>query len=101
MPTFNFCIFITFSLLFFLVLQLLQKGANPNLVDREGRTALIAAAHTGSVGVVEVLLDHKANIDHADGDGRTALAVCVLSDSLKNQLGKQNTCTIIIVVIRI
>ena len=72
MPTFNFCIFITFSLLFFLVLQLLQKGANPNLVDREGRTALIAAAHTGSV-----------------------------SDSLKNQLGKQNTCTIIIVVIRI
>lgn len=71
-----------------LVLQLLHKGADPNHVDKEGRTALIAAAHTGCVKTVEVLLDHDASVNHADSDGRTALSVCILSESLKNHLGK-------------
>ena len=72
----------------YIVLQLLQKGADLNHMDREGRTALIAAAHTGCVKTVEVLLDHKASVDHADSDGRTALAVCILSESLNNHLGE-------------
>ncbi|CAB4033294.1 sulfotransferase domain-containing [Paramuricea clavata] len=55
-------------------------------MDREGRTALIAAAHTGCVKTVEVLLDHEASVNHADSDGRTALAVCILSEFLKNHL---------------
>ena len=75
-------------LTFSVVLQLLQKGADPNHMDRDGRTALIAAAHTGCVKTVEVLLDHKAIVNHADGDGRTALAVCILSEALKNHPGK-------------
>lgn len=66
---------------------MLQKGADPNHMDKEGRTALIAAAYTGCVKTVEVLLDHGANVNHADGDGRTALAVCILSEPLKNHLG--------------
>lgn len=86
------CIFfICFPFCFFLynvVLQLLQKGADPNHMDRDGRTALIAAAYTGCVEVVEVLLDHGAHINHVDSDGRTALSVCVLLESSKNQLGE-------------
>lgn len=78
---------LTYNFLY-IVLQLLQKGADPNHMDREGRTALIASAHTGSVKTVEVLLDHEASVNHADSDGRTALAVCILSESLKNHLGK-------------
>ena len=70
------------------VLQLLQKGSDVNHMDREGRTALIAAAHTGCVEVVEVLLDYQANINHVDSDGRTALAVCVLSEASQSQLGE-------------
>ena len=67
---------------------MLQKGADPNHMDKEGRTALIAAAHTGCVETVEVLLDHGASVNHADSDGRTALSVCILSESLKNHQGK-------------
>jgi ankyrin repeat protein len=78
---------LTYNFLF-IVLQLLQKGADPNHMDREGRTSLIAAAHTGCVKTVEVLLDHEASVNHADSDGRTALAVCILSESLNNHLGK-------------
>lgn len=79
---------VTTFIIFPVVLQLLQKGADPNHMDREGRTALIAAAHTGCVKTIEVLLDHKASVNHADSDGRTALAVCILSESLKNHAGK-------------
>lgn len=81
----------------YLVLQLLQKGADPNHMDHEGRTALIASAHTGCVKTVEVLLDHKASVNHADSDGRTALAVCILSESSKNQLG-ENFLILIMVI---
>jgi hypothetical protein len=80
---------------------LLQKGADLNHVDREGRTALIAASHTGCVKTVEVLLDHEASVNHADSDGRTALAVCIMSESLNNHFGKNFSTPCKIMVVQI
>ncbi|KAJ8956111.1 hypothetical protein NQ318_016565 [Aromia moschata] len=57
---------------------LLQNGANVNLTDHEGRTALIAAAYMGHSEIVEHLLNFGADINHADADGRTALSVAAL-----------------------
>ena len=54
--------------------QLLSAGADPNLADNsEGFTALMFAAAEGKVGVVEVLLEHNADISLRDVDGDTAL----------------------------
>lgn len=49
-----------------------------NKTDCEGRTALIAAAYMGHSDIVETLLEFKADIDHQDNDGRTALSVAAL-----------------------
>lgn len=42
-------------------------------VKGEGVTPLIAAALHSHSGVVKVLLEHGANVDFTDGDGKTAL----------------------------
>ena len=56
------------------VRQLLSAGADPNLADNsEGFTALMFAAAEGQLGVVEVLLEHNADISLRDVDGDTAL----------------------------
>uniref|UniRef100_A0A8C9WVU1 Uncharacterized protein n=1 Tax=Sander lucioperca TaxID=283035 RepID=A0A8C9WVU1_SANLU len=44
----------------------------------KGRTPLIAAAYMGHHEAVEILLDHNAEVNLADGDGRTALSVAAL-----------------------
>ena len=51
---------------------LLEKGANPNLFDKStGKTALIAAAELGDGGMTHLLLQHKAEPQHQDRQGRT------------------------------
>ncbi|HHH36295.1 MAG TPA: hypothetical protein ENK48_05635 [Gammaproteobacteria bacterium] len=55
------------------VAALLEAGANPDLRDPAGRTALFWAASQGFSQVVELLLEHKADPDIRDGQGTTAL----------------------------
>jgi ankyrin repeat protein/tRNA A-37 threonylcarbamoyl transferase component Bud32 len=52
---------------------LLDKGADVNAKDREGRTALMWAASSGNVDIVKILLDAGADISAKNEDGETAL----------------------------
>ena len=52
---------------------LLDKGADVDELDNEGRTALHHAAQNGEVEVIKVLLDRGAEIDALDKDNRTPL----------------------------
>ncbi len=52
---------------------LLSAGANPNLKNKDGRTALMRAARDGYDRVVNVLLDAAADPDARHGMGLTAL----------------------------
>jgi ankyrin repeat protein len=51
---------------------LLARGAEPNAVDAEGRTALAAAAEYGDPELVRLLLDAGADPKRRSADGRTA-----------------------------
>ena len=53
---------------------LLLAGANVELPDDEGRTALSYAAEAGAKVVVELLINHGACLDGKDEKGRTALS---------------------------
>ena len=51
----------------------LAKGANVDIQDRYGWTALMNAAYQGHEGVVRLLLDRRANVDIQSSHGWTAL----------------------------
>lgn len=52
---------------------LLQRGGNPNVRDRDGRTALSWAAEMGYRDVAQVLLEFRSEVDARDNLGRTPL----------------------------
>ena len=55
---------------------LLRLGCDPNVPDKYGRTALMAAADYGHGGVVGALLEHGgAELDAVDNQGMTALMI--------------------------
>ena len=54
---------------------LVQNGANINLADNNGNTALMSAAFNGYLNVVEFLFQNGANINLANNNGNTALMV--------------------------
>jgi ankyrin repeat protein len=54
-----------------IVRNLLDKGANPNVIDAGGRSPLHYAAQEGQKPAVELLIAHRANPDVKDHDGRT------------------------------
>ena len=56
---------------------MLQRGANPNLADRDGSTPLLLAATTGFSEAVKTLLLVKAQVDVANRLGETALIKAV------------------------
>eukprot|EP01031_Cornospumella_fuschlensis_P025425 gene25425-30699_t len=49
-----------------------------NHVDNENRTALVKAMLIGEVGVVELLLDHNADVSLRDSKGRSVLHLAVM-----------------------
>ncbi|MET7339317.1 ankyrin repeat domain-containing protein [Nonomuraea sp. NPDC005650] len=52
------------------VRRLLDRGADPDVADSAGRTALSHAAERGGAAVVRALLDSGADPGPADGGGR-------------------------------
>ena len=61
-----------------MVRELLERGARVDLPCRLGRTALIDAADMGHLSIVLVLLQHLADPDLQDSDGRNALMMAAL-----------------------
>ncbi len=55
------------------VRSLLARGADPNVPDRAGRTALHGAARLGRVETMSALLDAGGNPNQRDEDGNTPL----------------------------
>ncbi|RSM04333.1 hypothetical protein CEP52_006865 [Fusarium oligoseptatum] len=54
---------------------LLSGQANPNLSDKDERTALWWAAYEGYDDIVKLLIEKGADLDYADLDGATVLGV--------------------------
>lgn len=51
----------------------LDLGIDPNVADDEGRTALHGAAHKGRLEVIQLLVDHGANLNAHDGGSRDSV----------------------------
>ena len=53
---------------------LISLGADINAANQEdGRTSLIYAAHEGELEAVKVLVEHRADVNAVDNEGKTAL----------------------------
>jgi uncharacterized protein len=52
----------------------LDFGIDPNVADDQGRTALHGAAHKGKTDVIQLLVDHGANLDAHDNGSRDTFA---------------------------
>ncbi|XP_068518572.1 ankyrin repeat domain-containing protein 7-like, partial [Anas acuta] len=59
------------------VALLLEHGADPNVANHSGNTALHLAVHAASVSVAGILLQHNARIDAQNKMGYTPLALAV------------------------
>jgi ankyrin repeat protein len=61
---------------------LLERGADTNKADNEGRTPLLVAAAMGQLAVVSCLLKVGADVDKRDNEGRTPLFVGAITGRL-------------------
>jgi len=52
----------------------LDLGIDPNVSDDQGRTALHGAAHKGRTEVIQLLVDHGANLEAHDNGSRDTFA---------------------------
>ena len=56
-----------------IVKALLEKGADPNAMSSDGKMPLLKAARWGRLDVVELLVEHGANVNARNINGYTAL----------------------------
>ena len=69
------------------VQELLDQGANVNIQNSKGQTALHCATKAGFVGLVKILLAHGANVNAQDNNGDTPLhAACKSTIKDQNRL---------------
>ena len=66
--------------------SLLEKGADPNLADTLGRTALHFSAQEGAIEASAVLLDAGAEVDPQDSFGNSPLFVAVFNSRGRGDL---------------
>ncbi len=64
------------------VKELLNNGANVNVADQYGWTALMVAA-SGKSEIVKLLLDHEANVNDKNKNGLTALMAAASNLNIK------------------
>ena len=62
---------------------LLVKGADLNIKDNEGKTALIWAVEKENLEIVQILVGNKADLNIQDDSGRTALIWAVKKENLE------------------
>ena len=55
----------------------IANGRDPNWATRDGRSALMFAAHNGDTAAVAFLLESKADVNATDRNGKTALMFAV------------------------
>ena len=66
------------------ILLLLDRGANIDMPDNQGKTALMYAALNERKGVIEALMHREASIDMQDKDGMTALMYAARNGHLES-----------------
>lgn len=64
------------------VKSMLERGVDPNVVNVNGDTALVAAAREGNVATVDVLLAARAPVDTRTRFGDTAMSLAALAGHL-------------------
>lgn len=52
---------------------LLEAGADPNIPDKSGNSALMGVAFKGYIHIVQLLIEHKVAVDQQNYNGATAL----------------------------
>lgn len=63
---------------------LIKRGADVNMVDKTGNSALIYAVRFGRDQLVRMLLRYSANSAHKNREGKNAVHICAeLEDSLR------------------
>ncbi|KAL3125270.1 hypothetical protein niasHT_000681 [Heterodera trifolii] len=66
-----------------IVTFLVENGANINLQNGDGATALMYACYQGNVDIVRLLLSHGANVELTDFTGYFALMTAAIGGSLE------------------
>lgn len=66
------------------VRTILEAGADVNVTNHKGQTALHCAAKAGFADIVELLIDRGANVNAQDHDGNTPL-ITSLQSTIKNK----------------
>ena len=85
------------------VRALLAKGADPNVPDRDGRTAVHGAASIGAVESMQALLEAGGDPNRRDKDGNTPLHIAAAASSsiLVSSIMSSVTVTESIALIRV
>jgi hypothetical protein len=55
--------------------KLLSKGADPNVVDEDGRSIVMHAVDYNREEIVKILIGYKADLNHRDKKGATAMGL--------------------------
>jgi ankyrin repeat protein len=64
------------------LMDLLKAGADPNLPDSLGETAIFSAVEYANLDVLRLLIDHGAEIDAQDRDGNSALHQSAIANKM-------------------
>ena len=59
----------------YIVKTLLNEGADPNIQDNEGYSALMWAVHWGNKDAIELLVEHGADMSLKNDEGESAHSI--------------------------